>query len=926
MQRRSSPADVLNRLVVWSSTPAGLGALFAIGFAIRLILAGGGGFPYDISSFAGWAGRLAERGPWNFYPDAGEKFFVDYPPGYLYVLWGLGKLTQALGGGAPSVFWLKLPAIVADLGLAWLIAELASRLAPAGVSRRFDIRGPAAAAVLLNPAVFFISAVWGQVDVFLALLVAGGLLLLGTGTPTFRREAAGIALLAAAFGTKPQGAFALPMVVLFLCWRHIRSRVVEADRDALARAVAGGAGRVAALGAVGVVTGFVMLAPFRLGPAAAFDFYARASSTYPVTSVFAFNGWGIAGFWRPDSGPDAVRIFGLPALAWGLALFSLGAAMVLARAWQSLRTGEDEGRVLVFGSAAITMVGFAVLTRVHERYLFLPLTLLAVFVGVRWLRRAFVALSVLYLINVFFPYVYYLRFVGRPAPSLGGLFDGFYGGGTTGIQLKILSALTTVACLVIAARGWRALEAGVPASDGSVTAPAGGVPAVPTAKPPWSLHLHPVGRRGALVAAMVFGIALLTRLPGLGHPPGMYFDEVYHARTAAEYLAKKEVFEWTHPPLAKELIALSIDRFSGFGARGGGELPQGVIPTAITSSAEGFHWVERTGSSSRIHSGRLDRSCSLRRTLRGPPVAVVPRAVATDVGPVFIGGTSADLNIVVRADARGERWRAEMPGVVDDVAAIGDRAFVLTTDDELVFVSADGEARTLASGAGALAAEPGADARRGETQTDERVAEALPSAPTRDGIVWVSFPGEDKVVAWDADGRRSMEINVSGAPTALTAPDRTERLIVATGNEVTVLDSKKGEVAHRISGGADRLSSVPETEIAWAASGRRLRAIEPRSGAVIGTARLVRPATSLVPDTEGHRLVAATPAGLECASGRPQFAWRLGSAIAGSALIALVALLALRLFGNVWLAGLASLFVAVEGLAFTMSRIAIPES
>lgn len=43
-------------------------------------------------------------------------------------------------------------------------------------------------------------------------------------------------------------------------------------------------------------------------------------------------------------------------------------------------------------------------------------------------------------------------------------------------------------------------------------------------------------------------------------------------------------------------------------------------------------------------------------------------------------------------------------------------------------------------------------------------------------------------------------------------------------------------------------------------------------------------------------------------------------------MVGLVALLALRLFGNVWLAGLAALFLGVDGLAFTMSRIAIPES
>lgn len=42
---------------------------------------------------------------------------------------------------------------------------------------------------------------------------------------------------------------------------------------------------------------------------------------------------------------------------------------------------------------------------------------------------------------------------------------------------------------------------------------------------------------------------------------GMIFDEIYHARTAYEYLHHMEPFEWTHPPLGKIFISIGIAIF-----------------------------------------------------------------------------------------------------------------------------------------------------------------------------------------------------------------------------------------------------------------------------------------------------------------------------------------------------------------------------
>jgi len=45
------------------------------------------------------------------------------------------------------------------------------------------------------------------------------------------------------------------------------------------------------------------------------------------------------------------------------------------------------------------------------------------------------------------------------------------------------------------------------------------------------------------------------------HMNGTYFDEIYHARTAFEYLRGIDPYETTHPPLGKALIAMSIYLF-----------------------------------------------------------------------------------------------------------------------------------------------------------------------------------------------------------------------------------------------------------------------------------------------------------------------------------------------------------------------------
>ena len=62
--------------------------------------------------------------------------------------------------------------------------------------------------------------------------------------------------------------------------------------------------------------------------------------------------------------------------------------------------------------------------------------------------------------------------------------------------------------------------------------------------------------------------------PTISYRNSMYFDEIYHARTAYEHLHGMTVYETTHPPLGKVFIMLGIAVFgmTGFGWRVAGAL------------------------------------------------------------------------------------------------------------------------------------------------------------------------------------------------------------------------------------------------------------------------------------------------------------------------------------------------------------------
>jgi Gpi18-like mannosyltransferase len=415
--------------------------MFGLAFLIRVLIAPHLGFYGDLRLFRMWATRLDEVGPHRFYV---EGQFADYPPGYLYVLWLLGKLS-----GAPGYLLLKLPAILADLALAWIAGTFARRIAPVSLAERLPVRALVAAAVLFNPAVIALSAVWGQVDAVPAVFVLSSLLLLFTGPQSVRREIGAFLLFAVAVAMKPQAGFVLPIMLYALYRRHLHRR----PRSELLA----GALRIAAPGVLALDLWSISGIPFGLGPVELVRFYNHSASVYPVTSANAFNLWGVVGFWRNDSiGAHVVTVAGISALRFGMLAFAIGVGLTVWRLHRAIEGGADEGRALVVAAGIVSILAYALLTRMHERYMFLSLACLSPLAFVRQLRLALAALSGLFVLNLWYPYTYFNSQWKVEDLRFDPWFDWIFGGFATDTwQKKIWSLAVTAIAILLAWRGIR---------------------------------------------------------------------------------------------------------------------------------------------------------------------------------------------------------------------------------------------------------------------------------------------------------------------------------------------------------------------------------------------------------------------------------------------------------------------------------------
>ncbi len=483
--------------------------------ALKCLVAPFFAYQVDIGTFTAWATRLSTLGPAGFYETG---YFADYPPGYMYVLWGVGLLADSLGlawnAGSFRVL-LKLPALFADAAVTLLIFV---RLRPKSKS----LAWVASLSFLLNPALIVDSTIWGQTDSVLALLVLLALFFLQE-----KQIELGWAFAALAVLTKPQALLLVPLLVLVPpgWWRGLRP--------------------LGALLAV-VATIFVVAEPFRGDRPWSWliDLYFGTTGYYAETSVNAMNLPALLFGMRAS---DAELVGGLTRQAWGFILGGL-IGLPFFFFWFKRQTRSLHIHLL----AAAALVAFCCLTRMHERYLYPFFPLAALLGPVGLVGIIYWTLSALFLTNELVVYAEQASATAGPA------------------WLWMTTAVATVAMvpawLVL---GWRAargvpntlaatdaLEAAhvfAPAAVAFQAAPPKGrrkpAAAVVETAPAWSaLEI--------VLLVVLTGCALALRLWEIGSPGEIVFDEVYFVEQARNYLTGKDFLD-PHPPFAKLMIALS---------------------------------------------------------------------------------------------------------------------------------------------------------------------------------------------------------------------------------------------------------------------------------------------------------------------------------------------------------------------------------
>jgi 4-amino-4-deoxy-L-arabinose transferase-like glycosyltransferase len=739
----------------------------------------------------------------------------------------------------------------------------------------------------------------------------------------------------------------------------------------------------------------------------------EAAETYQGLTINAFNLWrnpwsglGDTITWGCDApsaacmdGAGVAFSIGSTLVTWqamGAVLFGVAALVAL---WQIARRDDPVG--LLTGSLLLAVAFFAFPTRVHERYLFPALALAAPLVlrGGRWILL-YGLLTLSSFANMYWVYTADWSFVQDQVinPGVDGLpmqRDSFLDGTLfTDRGIYALSWVVVVIAVTLTARAavvaWtarspepmrrpesEALPAGAGIEPAMAAAPmlpeSGWIPRVrawlrPDRADPYLRE--PMRRLDRLDLALVIGFvlfALVFRLWRLDTPRSMHFDEVYHARSATEWLADwqegwtRDTYEWTHPHLAKYLIA------AGIVAADPNKLVDEVALDAPAAALAVAPQRTERGRPASIAFTAADDTITARELPAGAvaaswraPGMVTSLAYDEDNERLLVGTADAgEAYAFALADfvtRRGER--APPPGaapIATGLAAVsqivvpqGESVILIRGPDGIVLVERAsgaelGRSELVAGGVGYLPAngdDPAlvvaTDPRRGalavldgDSLREDRT-ESLPAPPAGplvvrgrgDGAhVYVpvgALPGgeehpavEGGLTVFDERGELIDTAPLPGAP-RLVGWQHVANIVYVAG-----IDASSGEAA------------------VWTI--QPIGNGDPQSAgfAAFDTTPLPGEPLALAFDISDHRqdddhgrLLVTTAAdgggalvGVD--AGSNAFAWRISGVVFGSVLVGLVYLLAATMFRRRRIAVLAAAFVAVDGMSYVMSRISM---
>ncbi len=485
-----------------------IGFIAILCLIVRVFLSILPSFEVDQSAFRFWSGRLADFGPSNFYS---TSVFTNNPLGILYHFWIVGIINNFFFlGELPKIFLdilLKLPANIADILTGILIYIV---LIKNNIKRFWAII--AFLSYVLNPVIFFDSAVWGQYDGVSTLFILLSLYFI----VLKKQPVISSVFFAIAWAFKPQVIAYLPIFALLQIIFY-KPKIWLFS------------GLVFFIAILLFYTPFFPNNPF-LG---IFNVNFGSAELFNCSTCNAYNFWGIFGNWQNDLN----TFLGLPFLVWGLILLSISYLFIF---FSKPFLKRFETPYIYLTLSVSIMAFFIFLTRMHERYFFpfFALFLMSAFIlKSKPLFIFYFIFSVLGFLNLYFPYVYYNQFDNLP-------FAGYFIETTKGFSFLMFLAFIALLFYYLKLMNNKFFSLN------------------------FSI-LKKLDSKKILILILVF--AFFIRVLFIWYPKDYVFDEVYHGFTAREYLkGSKEAwewwtkpppyvaYEWTHPPMAKEIMTGSM--------------------------------------------------------------------------------------------------------------------------------------------------------------------------------------------------------------------------------------------------------------------------------------------------------------------------------------------------------------------------------
>lgn len=342
--------------------------LILLGLFFRIYFINIPGFKFDMDTWFAWALRLNQVGFSQFYS---EQTWTNYTPGFLYILGFLGYVKNLLHI-PDSIFYLliKTPSIIAEMLLAIFIYHNFFK-------DSLKWKTIASAFVLFNPAFIFNSAIWGQIEGILSLAFVGSVYFLHQ-----QKLILSSILLGIGFLIKPQTVALFPIFLLIVFQKKAIKNIFKITIPF-------------------VLTVILFSVPFFTNePILGFlQLFSKMVSDYPYTSLFAYNLWGIVGFWINDN------------QTWNQVTYQVWGYILFGFYWVALTYLYLKKKLSLYTLSSLATLGFFFLpTRAHERYLYPAIVFLIINAALYKAKLQLVLtsiLSLLHFINLYFVYVYY---------------------------------------------------------------------------------------------------------------------------------------------------------------------------------------------------------------------------------------------------------------------------------------------------------------------------------------------------------------------------------------------------------------------------------------------------------------------------------------------------------------------------------------